>query len=610
TDTLLPHVLYTAMHHPREPAGMMSLMYSMWTMLENYGIDPEVTHLLDTRSLWFVPLVNPDGYARNIQTAPTGGGLWRKNMRADGDSGVDLNRNYGPIEFWNHPLGGSSTNRQSEIYRGPAPFSEPETQAIRDFCLEHRFVVALNHHTYSNLFIQPEELVSLTPADSVYYKVATRALASLAGFAPGNTKITVGYTTRGAAEDWMYAFGRGAQEHTFSWTPESGNASDEFWPAPSRIEPICEASHRMNVGLAWSAAAAPMITARTWRPSAGGPRVRVTVANVGRKPMTSTASLQLTDGSPTIVPALSPGEALHFELPVAASLTSNSMMPRATVGIALTYENVAQHDTISPIAHHVDTLFADNFETDLSRWISSAGWGIERSQEGDNVASDSPNKDYVEQRGDNILETIQPVSLAGHSAAELLFDASYAVEARNHNAMVQIRRANSLLWEDVDAEELQLSLHNASPIRNRFRGDGRAWRRYRMSLDDYLGDEISIRFVVTAVNSQFHYTFDGLKIDDVEVVASRPINADVAADAHAHSVLVLPNPFTSRLTVQADVAHGETVIELHDALGRIVRSIDGVARATFDTNDLPAGAYTVVVRRDSDVVRRRVVLAK
>ena len=47
-------------------------------------------------------------------------------------------------------------NQCSDDYRGPEPFSEPETRAIRDF-LNHwkNIKVAINLHAYGNLFIHP-----------------------------------------------------------------------------------------------------------------------------------------------------------------------------------------------------------------------------------------------------------------------------------------------------------------------------------------------------------------------------------------------------------------------------------------------------------------------
>ncbi|HAP36566.1 MAG TPA: peptidase M14, partial [Bacteroidetes bacterium] len=76
-----PEVLYTALHHAREPQGMMTVIYYMWWLLENYGKDPEATYLVNNRQMWFVPVVNPDGYVYNQTVSSNGGGGWRKNRR-------------------------------------------------------------------------------------------------------------------------------------------------------------------------------------------------------------------------------------------------------------------------------------------------------------------------------------------------------------------------------------------------------------------------------------------------------------------------------------------------------------------------------------------------
>lgn len=70
--------------------------------------------------------------------------------------GVDLNRNFG--YKWGHDNEGSSPKKCAEDYRGPTPFSEPETRAIRDFLNSFEGLqvkIALNFHAYGNLFIMP-----------------------------------------------------------------------------------------------------------------------------------------------------------------------------------------------------------------------------------------------------------------------------------------------------------------------------------------------------------------------------------------------------------------------------------------------------------------------
>ncbi|MGB2803918.1 MAG: M14 family zinc carboxypeptidase, partial [Candidatus Zixiibacteriota bacterium] len=72
-----PEVFFNSLIHAREPAGLEVLLYFMWYLLDNYGVDSLATYLVDEREMWFVPVVNPDGYCYNEYTQPGGGGMWR-----------------------------------------------------------------------------------------------------------------------------------------------------------------------------------------------------------------------------------------------------------------------------------------------------------------------------------------------------------------------------------------------------------------------------------------------------------------------------------------------------------------------------------------------------
>ena len=98
-----PEVLYTGLTHAREPLSMMNLFYFANWLCENYNNDLIANYLLDNREMWFIPIVNPDGYFYNETIAPDGGGMHRKNRRSNPQNsncntgtqqGVDLNRNY------------------------------------------------------------------------------------------------------------------------------------------------------------------------------------------------------------------------------------------------------------------------------------------------------------------------------------------------------------------------------------------------------------------------------------------------------------------------------------------------------------------------------------
>ena len=106
--------------------------------------------------MWFVPVVNPDGYIFNEIIEPAGGGMHRNNRLETScgqgtGKGVDLNRNFG--FDWGLNDVGSSPDPCDDTYRGDTQFSEPETQAIRDLQENYNFKNVLHYHTFSNLYI-------------------------------------------------------------------------------------------------------------------------------------------------------------------------------------------------------------------------------------------------------------------------------------------------------------------------------------------------------------------------------------------------------------------------------------------------------------------------
>ena len=113
-----PAVLYQGTTHARE---WISTEVTRRLMEYFAGNSTTARKLRRTRELWFLPVVNPDGYQYTFDHER----LWRKNLRDnDGDGqitnldGVDINRNY--PEHWGYDDEGSNTEISSETYRGTA----------------------------------------------------------------------------------------------------------------------------------------------------------------------------------------------------------------------------------------------------------------------------------------------------------------------------------------------------------------------------------------------------------------------------------------------------------------------------------------------------------
>ncbi len=124
-----PTLYIVAGQHPRDIAtSAVVISYTLY-LVQNYGLDPDVTWLLDNRTVALMPVANPDGY---YQVYAGGYAYWYKNTDNDdgctnsGSWGTDINRNY-PFH-WNE--GGASANPCDSSYRGPGPLSEAESQHI------------------------------------------------------------------------------------------------------------------------------------------------------------------------------------------------------------------------------------------------------------------------------------------------------------------------------------------------------------------------------------------------------------------------------------------------------------------------------------------------
>jgi len=250
-DESEPEVLYTGLHHAREPMSYMNLFYFMYWLCENYNNDSEATALINNRELYFIPAINPDGLIYNQQISPNGGGMQRKNRLEtcnNGTDGVDLNRNYSFM--WAYDNEGSSSDGCNETYRGNSPFSEPETFIIKEFVEQHDFVIALNYHSYGNLLIHPYGFNPGLPVpdeDLDIFEEYGQLMTQYNQYLVGTGIETVGYTVNGEACDWMYG-----EQGIYAYTPEIGSWDDGFWPATNRIIPLAEENLFPNKFVAWA----------------------------------------------------------------------------------------------------------------------------------------------------------------------------------------------------------------------------------------------------------------------------------------------------------------------------------------------------------------------
>jgi len=201
--------------HASEVMGTEVCLKTIDTLIKQYGKDPFITNLVDTRTVYIMPKLNPDG-SDHYLTRPDG---MRSSVRphdSDGDGSLDedpsedldgdgyitqmrVRDELGTMKtstedprlmvsceedekgewrvysegidndndgrFNEDGVGGLDINRnwpaqwQQEYVQGgagPYPLSEPETRAVAEFLLSHRNVTGLiNHHMSGNFVYRP-----------------------------------------------------------------------------------------------------------------------------------------------------------------------------------------------------------------------------------------------------------------------------------------------------------------------------------------------------------------------------------------------------------------------------------------------------------------------
>ncbi|HRK01059.1 MAG TPA: M14 family metallopeptidase [Oligoflexia bacterium] len=253
-----PGVLFVGNHHAREHlSAEVPLMLAQY-LASNYGTDAGITELINTRDIMIVPMLNPDGVEFDINKQPGRYQMHRKNMRDPrGQRSIDLNRNYG--YKWGGD--GASDNPNSETYRGPEAFSEPETQALRDFVsVMPNLKMLLSFHTFSELILYPwgytDDPICRDDCGDEKKRMDQLALVAMARQMARWNKYTAKqasglYIVSGDTIDWAYGT-YGILGYTFELSPKWAWGGSGFYPGADIIQKVFEdnlnpALHMINL---------------------------------------------------------------------------------------------------------------------------------------------------------------------------------------------------------------------------------------------------------------------------------------------------------------------------------------------------------------------------
>lgn len=601
-DETEPEVLYSSIHHAREPLSMTSTIYYMWYLLENYATNDEIKYLVDETEMYFVPLLNPDGYIYNQTTEPNGGGMWRKNRRPnnDGTFGVDLNRNY------SHGWGttGISFDPSDDTYPGTGAFSEPETQAMKWFCEQRDFSFAFNAHTYSNLILFPLGTETNVFADDHdYFQNIGNHMVQYSNFIA--QKASDLYPASGDSDDYMYMDDLSIKPKIFAFTPEIGSDNDGFWPTEDRILPLCQNMFFSNLVLAhaahnyWTVKEIDGSNITAMQGFFSHQSTRLGIDNSA-----------LTVSIEPLMGILSVGAPIIHTLALNATETSQiayELLPNLALGSEIKYVLVSdfgayiQRDTITKLFGNPSLSVLDEANTN-ENWIGNWDLTNEAFFSPSSSFTDSPNANYSNGASKNYLfDSI--INLTNASAAKIEFNAKWSIENNYDYVAFEVSTNNGVSWipqcgnfTNIGTSANGSVQPDGLPI---YDGEQTTWVLEEINLNDYLGEQIKVRFSLEADGG---VTEDGFYFDDFKVYMNT--SANNLNEMKVVSIKLFPNPAREEIQLALPNFVNTLQIEILDLNGKVMNTT--IENGNFNLSSisikhLEAGSYiirTIVNQKD------------
>jgi PKD repeat protein len=516
TNEAEPKVLYTAIHHAREPMSMMETIFFMWYLLENYGTNDEVTYLVNNTQMFFVPCLNPDGFIYNETTNPTGGGMHRKNRRNVGttNKGVDLNRNYS----YGWGTTGVSTNVNNDTYPGTGAFSEPETQALRWLVQNHNFTMAFNAHTYARSILFPVGVTNEEFADHHdYFQDYTLHMAEINAYTA--MKASDLYPASGDSDDYMYKsdIGIGEKDTVFAHTPEVGTA---FWQPSDEI--FSTSAEMVFPNLVLAHLTRNYVLVKDADPSTIATLTgsfNHTAKRLGREAGVVTVSIE------PILNISSVGNPVSYNLNLQQSLPgsiSYVLNPAIQFGDEIKYILKTDNglwikkDTITKTYGSITLQVLDDASSNIN-WTGT--WGTTTS------TFVSPTKSFYDGSTGNYSNNanktytyVPTINLSTATSAMVSFYAKWEIEADYDFVQFQVSTDNGATWigQCGNYTVLGTSANGSVQPENQpiYEGNQPNWVFEEINLSDYLGQQIKFRF---QLKSDGGSVADGFYFDDFKI---------------------------------------------------------------------------------------------
>ncbi|MFM8917975.1 MAG: T9SS type A sorting domain-containing protein, partial [Bacteroidota bacterium] len=432
-----------------------------------------------------------------------------------------------------------------------------------------------------------------------------RILTTYNSYSFGTADQTVGYIVNGSSDDWMYGE-QATKPKIFSMTPECGDASFGFWPPANEIIPLCLNTIYQNLTAAQLTGKYASIQEKSPELiSTGGGYIKFEVKQLGLDTTGSyTISLSaitpnvFQTGAPVTVTGLSPMQSVLDSISFALV---SPMTNGAEIKFALAINNgtYTRTDTIVKYFGNPTVLFASDGNSVTG--FNGNQWGISTSVFYSPNASitDSPIGNY-NSNDYKTIRTTTAVNLANAVKAKLTFYAKWALEANYDYVQVQASIDNGATWSSlcgnytVDGGNFQVP---GEPL---YEGFQTSWVQEEISLDDYIGYNVLVRFVLA---SDGFLEYDGFYFDDLSITKVLPgTNSIQELGMELNTPSLMPNPASTYSYATFTPQVNESSLEISDMTGRIVMTQpiqDGMTSMRIETSNWKSGVYFVRLKNQN-----------
>ena len=206
-----PRLEWDGTIHGNENIGTEICLFITRQLTDGYGSDPLITQLVNTREIWIIPCMNPEGLI---------------NRRRVNSNGIDLNRDFGYA--WNRESGAN------------VPWSQPELQGYRNFMQRYPFVLTMTYHSGTRSVMWPWSYSQIATRDSAAHAQLCQLYSDITGYPA--YQISRGlYECFGTSSDFTYG-----SEGALSLAAEVAGGQP---PPESEIDTICRANWTASLQL-------------------------------------------------------------------------------------------------------------------------------------------------------------------------------------------------------------------------------------------------------------------------------------------------------------------------------------------------------------------------